>query len=31
VFLTNRVYPSRANEAIRWLRPQFHDAIIAEL
>ena len=31
VFLTNRVYPTRANEAIRAVRPRLHDAIIAEL
>ena len=31
VLLTNRVHPTRDNEAIRRLRPQFHDAVIAEL
>ena len=31
VFLTNRVHPSRSNEAIRRLRPQLHDAIVGEL
>ncbi len=31
VFLTNRVHPTRTNEAIRRVRPQLHDAIVAEL
>jgi serine-type D-Ala-D-Ala carboxypeptidase len=31
VFLTNRVHPTRTNEAIRKVRPQLHDAIVAEL
>jgi CubicO group peptidase (beta-lactamase class C family) len=31
VFLTNRVHPTRANEAIREVRPKLHDAIFAEL
>jgi CubicO group peptidase (beta-lactamase class C family) len=31
VFLTNRVYPSRENQAIRQVRPRLHDAIVAEL
>jgi CubicO group peptidase (beta-lactamase class C family) len=31
VLLTNRVHPTRTNEAIRTVRPQLHDAIIAEL
>ena len=31
VFLTNRVHPTRTNEAIRAVRPRLHDAIIAEL
>ncbi len=29
VLLTNRVHPSRANDAIRQVRPAFHDAVIA--
>ncbi len=28
VFLTNRVYPTRKNEAIRHVRPALHDAIV---
>jgi len=28
VLLTNRVHPSRANEAIRHIRPAFHDAVM---
>ena len=28
VLLTNRVYPSRSNEAIRYVRPAFHNAVI---
>lgn len=31
VFLTNRVHPTRANEAIRQVRPRLHDAVIAGL
>ena len=31
VFLTNRVHPSRENQAIRQVRPRLHDAIVAEL
>ena len=30
VLLTNRVHPSRANEAIRQVRPAFHDAVMSE-
>ena len=31
VFLTNRVHPTRENEAIRQVRPRVHDAVIADL
>jgi CubicO group peptidase (beta-lactamase class C family) len=31
VFLTNRVHPTRTNEAIRQVRPRLHDAVIAGL
>jgi CubicO group peptidase (beta-lactamase class C family) len=31
VFLTNRVHPTRDNEAIRRVRPHLHSAIVAEL
>lgn len=31
VLLSNRVYPTRANEAIKGLRPALHDAIVAAL
>ncbi len=31
VFLTNRVHPTRTNEAIRKVRPRLHDAIVAGL
>jgi CubicO group peptidase (beta-lactamase class C family) len=31
VLLTNRVHPSRTNEAIKKVRPAFHDAVIAAL
>jgi CubicO group peptidase (beta-lactamase class C family) len=31
VFLTNRVHPTRENNAIKQVRPKLHDAIIAEL
>ncbi len=31
VFLTNRVHPTRDNNAIQAVRPKLHDAIIAEL
>jgi len=30
VLLTNRVYPSRTNEAIKQVRPAFHDAVVEE-
>jgi CubicO group peptidase (beta-lactamase class C family) len=30
VLLTNRVHPSRSNEKIRSVRPQFHDAVVEE-
>jgi CubicO group peptidase (beta-lactamase class C family) len=30
VFLTNRVHPTRENQAIREVRPRLHDAILAE-
>src|SRR5262249_48866614 len=30
-FLTNRVHPTRTNEAIRRVRPALHDAVIADL
>jgi len=29
--LTNRVHPTRSNEAIRQIRPRVHDAVIAEI
>lgn len=29
VLLTNRVHPTRSNEKIRAVRPQFHDAVVA--
>jgi serine-type D-Ala-D-Ala carboxypeptidase len=29
VLLTNRVHPTRENDAIRRLRPEFHDAVVA--
>jgi len=29
--LTNRVHPTRANEAIKQVRPALHDAVVAEL
>jgi CubicO group peptidase (beta-lactamase class C family) len=28
VLLTNRVHPSRDNQAIRQIRPRFHDAVL---
>jgi CubicO group peptidase (beta-lactamase class C family) len=31
VFLTNRVHPTRDNNAIQQVRPRLHDAIVAEL
>lgn len=31
VLLTNRVHPTRANEAIKHIRPAVHDAVLAEL
>jgi CubicO group peptidase (beta-lactamase class C family) len=31
VFLTNRVHPTRENNRIKNVRPQLHDAIVAEL
>ena len=31
VLLTNRVHPTRANEAIRAIRPAFHDAVMEEI
>lgn len=31
VLLTNRVYPTRANEALRAIRPRVHDAVIEDL
>jgi CubicO group peptidase (beta-lactamase class C family) len=31
VLLTNRVHPSRANDAIQHVRPAFHDAVMAAL
>ena len=31
VLLTNRVHPTRANEAIRGVRPAFHDAVMTDL
>ena len=31
VLLTNRVHPTRENDAIRLIRPRFHDAVIGEL
>jgi CubicO group peptidase (beta-lactamase class C family) len=31
IFLSNRVYPTRENQAIKAFRPQLHDAIIQEL
>jgi CubicO group peptidase (beta-lactamase class C family) len=31
VLLSNRVHPSRANEAIRAFRPAFHDAVVEAL
>lgn len=31
VLLTNRVHPTRENEAIREIRPRFHDAVVAEI
>ena len=29
--LTNRVYPTRANDALRAIRPRVHDAVIEDL
>jgi serine-type D-Ala-D-Ala carboxypeptidase len=31
VLLTNRVYPARANNKLKEIRPAFHDAVMAEL
>ena len=31
VLLTNRVHPARSNEAIRRVRPAFHDAVMEEI
>jgi len=31
ILLSNRVHPSRANDAIRQVRPAFHDAVMAAL
>jgi CubicO group peptidase (beta-lactamase class C family) len=31
VLLTNRVHPSRANEAIKEVRPAVHDAVMGEI
>jgi CubicO group peptidase (beta-lactamase class C family) len=31
VLLTNRVHPSRANDAIKGVRPAFHDAVVKGL
>jgi CubicO group peptidase (beta-lactamase class C family) len=31
VFLTNRVHPTRDNDAIRQVRPALHDAIMVAL
>jgi CubicO group peptidase (beta-lactamase class C family) len=31
VLLTNRVHPTRANEAIKQVRPAVHDAVMTEL
>ena len=31
VLLTNRVHPSRANDAIKQVRPALHDAVMATL
>lgn len=31
VLLTNRVHPTRENEAIRQVRPAFHDAVVGEM
>jgi len=31
VLLTNRVHPTRSNEAIKQVRPDVHDAVIGEL
>ena len=31
VLLTNRVHPTRMNDAIRAVRPAFHDAVVADL
>jgi CubicO group peptidase (beta-lactamase class C family) len=31
VFLTNRVHPTRENEAIREIRPRVHDAVVGDL
>src|SRR5204863_1682548 len=31
ILLSNRVHPTRANEAIKQLRPRLHDAVVAML
>jgi CubicO group peptidase (beta-lactamase class C family) len=31
VLLTNRVHPSRANEAVQQVRRDFHDAVVQDL
>jgi CubicO group peptidase (beta-lactamase class C family) len=31
VLLTNRVHPTRSNEAIKRIRPAVHDSVISEL
>lgn len=31
VFLTNRVHPSRTNDALRAIRPRVHDAVVEDL
>jgi serine-type D-Ala-D-Ala carboxypeptidase len=31
VLLTNRVHPTRDNEAIQQIRPQFHDAVVGDV
>ena len=31
VLLTNRVHPTRENDGIRRLRPEFHDAVVEGL
>ena len=31
VLLTNRVHPTRSNDAIRGVRPRVHNAVVADL